>query len=209
MTEAGLPNNPADASSSRRIFRLGRWLVIGALVVLLLWRWLPLRPLLPHKGDGEFADVTVRGKVCVPCGPSLWDFRAYSVTFPDFDLTADHRAEYTVAGLPEIGRDCMLYLAIDDPVAEWMARDEKIRPLRAHLLMEIVREDGEVIRRGEGALGQWTWGFSDGKHRLYQLSSLLQFPPSHAEAYTFRVSYTGDQTLAGLRGYCYLLCRQR
>jgi hypothetical protein len=173
-------------------------------VVAVVWGYLPSRPLTAHVGDGEFAETTVRGRL-FPGGPSLFDFRGYSVTFPSFDLTADHRAEYRVSRLPEIGRHCTLYLGVDDPGARWFARDQEQRRLQARLRLEVVDEDGEVICLDEAPLGQWNWSFVDGQHRLSQLYG-SRFRPSHDRAYVFRLSYTGDERLAGLRGYCYLGC---
>jgi hypothetical protein len=183
-----------------------RW-VVPVFLAVIVWRWLPLRPLPAHTGDGEFADITVRGRL-FPGGPSLYDFHGYSVTFPSFDMTADHCAEYRVSRLPEIGLDCRLYLGIDDPGLKWWARDEEQRQLRAWLRLEVVDEKGEVIHQGEGRLGKWQWGMWDWQHRLYPKDApfRLSFRPAHHQTYLFRMKYTGDEALAGRRGYCYLQC---
>lgn len=184
-----------------------RWWAVTVVAALGVWGYLPTRPLSPHSGDGEFADTTVRGRLCVG-GPSLFDFRGYSVTMPGFDLAADYRAEYRVSGLPDIGRDCTLYLRIDEPEATWMARDEKQRRLRAWLRLEVAEEGGRVVRLDEGRLGEWRWGFAEGQHLLYKLHGST-VRPARGQAYVIRVTYTGDEALAGLQGRCSLACGPR
>jgi hypothetical protein len=166
-----------------------------------------LRPLPAHTGDGEFTETTVRGRLC-PGGPSLFDFRGYSVTFSSFDMAADYRAEYRVAHLPDIGRKCVLFLGIDDPSFVWFARDDKQRLFHSRLCLEVVDGDGEVICQDEAPLGRWNWSFGDGQHRLSQLYG-SRFTPAHDRAYTIRVTYAGDKVLSGCRGYCYLECGPR
>jgi hypothetical protein len=188
-------------------FYAWRWWILVFFLAIIVWRCLPLRPLPAHTGDGEFTENTVRGRLFSVYGPSLWDFRGYFITFPGFDMTADSRAEFRVAHLPQIGPDCRLILGVNDPGCKWFARDQEQRQLRARLHLEILDARGEVIRQADGRLGEWVWGFWNGQHRLQQSS--LEFSPSHDQEYTFRLTYTGDEALAGLRGYCYLECGPR
>lgn len=172
------------------------------MLALVIWRCLPMRPLQAHTGDGTFTDLSWRGRAC---GVPVFEVRGFSVSMPTFDMGESHHAEYRVAHLPDIGRECMLYLAIDDPQHQWLFNDGEICQLRGHLRLEVLDEQGQVICQAEGALGKWVWGNWRGAHRLHQMFA-LSFSAIHDQEYTLSVLYSGDRALAGLRGYCSLEC---
>jgi hypothetical protein len=188
-----------------RIWRWRWWIVVAAVVAVVAWRCWPLGPLQAHTGDGTFADLSWRARAF---GVPVFDVRGFSVSMPGFDMGDPHQDEYRVASLPDIGRDCMLYLAIDDPQYQWLGRDSEIHQLRGRLRLEVIDGRGEVVRQAEGPLGEWVWGNWRGAHRLHKMFA-MSFPARHDQEYTLRVSYSGDQALAGMRGYCYLECGAR
>src|SRR5262245_12427308 len=88
----------------------------------------PMRPLGPHRGDGVFEDLSRRA------GP--FPVLGYRVGFPEFDLGQAHESTYQVAGLPGLGRDCGVYLAIPDPDMRIDSLNEA-RALEGSLLLEV------------------------------------------------------------------------
>src|SRR5205809_1111079 len=103
-----------------------RLAVVAAVSTIAWWCW-PPRPIQPPTGDGTFTDLSWRVWAfgVVPA----FDVRGYAVSMPGFDLGEPHRAAYHVARLPAIGRDCTLYLAIDDPQNVWLFKDREIKEL--------------------------------------------------------------------------------
>lgn len=74
----------------------------------------PMRPVLPHRGDGTFQDLSRRvGGVPV---------YGYSITLPEFDLGASYQAEFSMSGLQDIRRRCVVCLATKDPFDRWTGR---------------------------------------------------------------------------------------
>jgi hypothetical protein len=187
--------------------RSRRWWFLGGVAVAAAigYRCLPLAPLPAASGDGEFTDLSWRARACfVP----VIDVRGYAVTMPRFELGKDHTAAYRVARLPDIGRQCNLYLAIDDPQGRWLMRDEEIRELRGKLRLEVIDGDGRVIHHADGPLSDYIWGYWREANRLHQTDA-LSFRPQPNEEYTLRVVYQADPTLATYWGYCYLECGGR
>jgi hypothetical protein len=154
-----------------------------------------------------FADLPWRPRIL---GVPILDVRGYSISMPAFDMGGPHRAEYRVSQLPDIGRDCTLYLAIDDPGGRFLFQDSEVSRLRGVLRLEVMNAQG-VIHRAEGPLWDWTWNHraDEPRHRLYQSHAFLELPPRAGQEYTLRISYSGDELLAGFRGYCYLECGRR
>jgi hypothetical protein len=188
--------------SSRR-----RW-ILGAVAVAVAaavgYRCLPLTPLSAPEGDGEFTDLSWRARAC---GVPVIDVRGFAVSMPRFDLGKDHTAEYRVARLPDIGRECMLYLAIDDPQGRWFMRQDEIPKLRGSLTLEVIDGDGSVVSHAEGPLSAYVWGYWRAADRLYQMDA-SSFP-TRSSKYTLRVVYQTDPALATYWGYCYLECKAR
>jgi hypothetical protein len=183
-----------------------RWWLLGVVAVAAVvgYRCLPLTPLPAPSGDGEFTDLSWRARACfVP----VIDVRGFAVSMPRFELGKDHTADYRVAHLPDIGQECGLYLAINDPQGRWVMRDDEIRKLRGSLTLEVLDGDGRVIRRAEGALSAYVWGYWRGADRLHQMDAL--FFRTRSEGYTLRVAYKADPALAGYWGYCDLECGER
>lgn len=187
--------------------RLRRWCLLGVVVGIVAYLCLPPAPLTSHAGDGEFADISLRGNVC---GLPILNFRGFAVSMPRFDLGVDHTATYRVSRLPDIGRPCHLYLAIEDANRRWFMRDADIRKLQGSLRLEVLGGQGEIIRQSEGPLKDYRWGFWGDAHRLYHDEiGPLEFPAHRGEEYALRVVYHADPALAGYEGYCYLECRVR
>jgi hypothetical protein len=182
-----------------------RWLIVAAVVGTTAWWFWPLRPIQPPTGDGTFTDLSWR----VPLLPGLplYTVRGYAVALPAFDLGQPHSAEYRVGRLPDIGRECALYLAVDDPGVRWLGRDQEIRKFRGRLRLRLTVVRGEELRP-EGRLSEWVWGHWKGAHRLYQMSA-VSFTPRPDALYTLRVDWDGEAGLAGVRAYGYLECGGR
>jgi hypothetical protein len=140
----------------------------------------------------------------------ILNFRGFAVSMPPFDLGKDHTASYRVSRLPDIGRECQLYLAIDDPRHRWNFRDKEIRKLHGSLRLEVVDGQGATIGQSVGPLSDHVWGFWRDAHRLYhEQMGRLRFPARADEEYTLRVVYQADPSLEGYEGYCYLECGGR
>jgi len=153
------------------------WWILGvvgvAVAVTVGYRCLPLTHLPAPEGDGEFTDLSWRARVC---GVPVIDVRGFAVSMPRFDLGKDHTADYRVARLPDVGRLCMLSLAIDDPQGRWLMRDAEIRKLRGSLMLEVIDRDGKVICHAERSLSDYIWGYWRGADRLQQVDA-LSFQP--------------------------------
>ena len=188
--------------------RLRHWwpLVVVGVVAAIVYCSHPLAPLPAPSGDGEFTDLSwrVRAFGIVP----VLDVRGFAVSMPRFDLGKDHTASYRVSRLPDIGQECKVFLAIDDPQGRWFARDEEIRKLRGFLTIEVIDGRGELIRHAEGPLSAYTWGYWRDAEHLYR-SDALPFQARPGEEYTMRVVYQADPALAGFQGYCSLECGAR
>jgi hypothetical protein len=183
--------------------RRWRWgLAVAPVVAVGAWWCSCLGPLHAHTGDGTFADLS---RPIWACGIPVFNLRGYSVSMSGFDMSDPHHAEYRVAGLPNIGEKCMLYLAMDDPEDKWLMQYAAIRKLSGHLRLEALDEQGELLCHAEGPLSEWIWGNWRGAHRLYKLHA-LSFRARRGREYTLRLSYEGDRALAGMHGYCYLEC---
>jgi hypothetical protein len=191
---------------NRRKSRL--WWLLGVVVVVAAvgYHCRPLEPLHAHSGDGEFTDLSWRSRFwgVFP----VFDVRGFAVSMPGFDLGKDHTASYRVNHLPDIGRECMLYLAIDNPQDQWITRGEELRKLRGSLMLEVIDGDSKVIYHAQGSLSDYIWAWWNGKTLLYQLDA-LSFASRPSEEYTLRVIYHADPGLALYQGYCYLACGGR
>jgi hypothetical protein len=133
------------------------------------------RLLTPHKGDGLYNPVatTIYG--------GLFTSRGYTVTFPSFDPGKPHEAVYHFTGLPDIGRDCEIYLG----VGSRLPPDEQ-----AQLVLELSNDRGEIVFRAEGSGREFqAWGPSRGFYELYQPGAHC-FRPVTEEQYALRVKYS-------------------
>ena len=191
--------------AAKRMSRWLKWLCwaaalsVAALCIgLLVFLACVPRAIPPHVGDGEFADLTYGV-------PVVFTVPGYVVSFPRFDLGSSYTATNHVTRLPDIGRDCRLHLAIDDPREQWLFKFEKIRALRGSLRLEVLDSEGAVLGKCEGPLSDYIWGHWRGAHRLYQLAG-PSFRPDTSAEYTVRVSYEPDPGLASFEGYGYLEC---
>jgi hypothetical protein len=119
---------------------------------------------------------------------------------PEFDLGKPHRAEYRLAGLANIGRNCGVHLAIRDHDRRWWG---ETRQLEGQLRMEMVNSRGQSVVNVSGRLGDYRWwGFSD-LHSLYQIDKSF-FIPDSEEEYRLRIFYAPDERLAGYTGFVYV-----
>jgi hypothetical protein len=67
-----------------------RWWLLCAIVIVavvaVVYHCLPPTPLTPHTGDGEFTDISWRGRVFfLP----MVNIRGFAVSMPPFDLGQD------------------------------------------------------------------------------------------------------------------------
>src|SRR5215217_6601359 len=69
-------------------------------------RHLLLPPVSARRGDGSFQDTSF----------FFWVFpiRGYSISMPEIDLSQPFEAEYRLASLTDIGKECGIYLTIRD-----------------------------------------------------------------------------------------------
>jgi hypothetical protein len=175
-------------------------LVAACLLVLsfgaLGYRLLALRqPLVPHRGDGTFREFS--------------PVRGYSIRLPEFDLGEPYQAKFRLAGLPDIGKKCGIYLAIEDPGDRWL-RSEGQKRLSGSLRLELLDSGGTTMAQASGNLRDYIWGhWRDAHkmdaHRLYQMGACY-FVPVEAEEYLLRIGYSPDPALASLKGFAYLEC---
>ncbi len=149
-------------------------------------------PIPPHHGDGEFHDITRKP------GPLV--IRGYEISMPSFDLGKPLTAEYHLASLPDIGRDCGTYLAYRDPKSLSYGLH---RLLDGWLELEVTDRRGRVVAASSGRLRDYTCMQTLDLHAFYQLNK-SSFRPDRGEEYTIRLSYQPDVRLAGHRGYAYV-----
>jgi hypothetical protein len=178
------------------------WFLAGVVAVAVLaYCNLPFTPLPAHSGDGDFTDLSWRPRALgvLP----VYNVQGFAVSMPRFGLGEDHTSEYRFGRLPDIGCQCELYLAIDDPGGRWLMRDDDIRKLQGSLSLKVMDAGGEIICHEEGPLRDYIWGYWRGANRLYQ-EDALWFRTRPGEEYTLRVEYHADPALANFQGYCYL-----
>jgi hypothetical protein len=150
-------------------------------------------PLAAHRGVGKFEDLS--GKA----GPFI---RGYSISLPVFDLSSPHEAEYELAELPNIQKECGVYLAIlHDEGTPWL---RETKDIDGELLLELVDAGGNAVVNVSGPLGDYIWA-QGSRFELYQLDKSF-FVPDPKQEYKLRVSYSPDPRLSGMRGFVYLRC---
>lgn len=151
----------------------------------------------PHRGDGRFQDISKRE------GP--FALRGYTVVFDGLDLSKPQKACYQFSSLPDIGLECALYFAIQDPHDVIESRQER-RFDRGHLTLRLSTSAGSVLREINGKLNEFIWArFGRGDHLMYQLNRSFFFPDV-AERYTLEISYTPDPQLVGFTGHACIQC---
>jgi hypothetical protein len=156
-----------------------------------------MKPVAPHQGDGEFQNLSRWA------GP--FPLPGYSISMPSFDLGQPFRAEYQVAGLTDIGRECGVPLAVSDPQTDW-GFGKSATMLDGSLELELLDSKGTVIVSTRGRLGEYTWmGWNDIRALYKSHGSFFKTDPR--ERYRFLFTYEPDPKLAGYRGYAYLLCQ--
>jgi hypothetical protein len=156
---------------------------------------------MSHLGDGAFQNLSRRA------GP--FPIPGYSIRMPEFDLAQPFSAEYRVAGLTDIGRECGVYLAIHDSADHWLR--SPTRQLRGNVRLELFDSGGRPVVQVEGELGTFIWmdrGDQPGLHGLYKMDESFFYPRSREE-YVLRLSYLPDPKLIGYKGCAYLLCGGR
>ncbi len=110
------------------------------------------------------------------------------------------QAEYRIANVPEIGRECGVYLAFHDPDGRCSGA-----PGPGELQLELFDARGKSTVKVAGGTGDFIWyGFRD-VHAAYQLHRSF-FVPSTDEDYTVRVSWEPGPKLAPYKGFVYLEC---
>ena len=170
--------------------------LIAAASVSFLFTNCTMKPVAPHHGDGKFQ------KLSRWAGP--FPLPGYSISMPTFDLGQPFQAEYQVARLTDIGRDCGVHLAVADPQDHWLLHDT--RRLEGNLALQLIDSNGVVIVSTSGRLGEYTWMGWNNIHALYQLDRSF-FRPNPSERYRLILTYDPDPNLAGYQGFAYLLCR--
>jgi len=153
-------------------------------------RHLLLPPVPAHRGDGSFRDTSF----------FFWvlPIRGYSITMPEFDLSQPIEAEYRLASLTDIGKECGVYLAIRD--RQWSGETKQIG---GQLRFELLDSQGHVVTDVSGRLGEFWWATSGRRSELYQLDKSF-FTPRSGEEYRLRLFYTPDPSLVGHKGFVYL-----
>jgi hypothetical protein len=183
--------------SKRRFIRLAV-AAAGVLVCLRLgWAAFVMPLLTPHEGDGTFADISRRAVFVMP---------GYAISMPAFDLGESHQAEYRVSRLPDIGRDCGLYLAFHTDDNRWWQGTTSSR-VGGHLRLELLDADDQTVVNVSGKLGKYIWYGRGDLCALYKLHESF-FRPDSRQEYRARIWYTPDSQLAGYKGFVYLEARR-
>ena len=184
--------------SRKRKLQISAGLVVMSAGIIFFWSVCSLPPIPPHRGDGQFQDLSHRA------GP--FPLRGYNISMPDFDLGSPQRAEYRFAGLSNIGQHCGVYLAIRDEHRRWQGWADR-KELDGGLSIELVDSQRKEVVRVSGRLGEFIWYGFDKVHALYKMDKSF-FTPRTDEEYRLLFSYQPDAKLAGYKGYVYLECKQ-
>jgi len=106
--------------------------------------WLP--SISSHEGDGTFRDLSHRA------GPLA--VRGYCISMPEFDLANPYQAEYRLANLPNIGKECGVHLAIRD-------HDDRLwgetQGFDGRLELEMLDKQRHSVLAVRGRLGDFIW----------------------------------------------------
>ena len=151
-----------------------------------------------HQGDGRLDDRSRRlGPFPVP---------GYSITMSKFDLDKPKDAEYQLAKLPNIHRQCHVYFAIrveDDKWEESLKKD-----LHATLQLELRDSSGQTIVNLDGKLSDYIAYSSLNMNfiALYPRINTSAFFPDPYEKYTVHVVYTPDPKLKDCQGFVFIEC---
>lgn len=177
--------------------------LVGALGVyvccgLVMW------PIPPHVGDGQFRDLSFRFPWAIAGIP----IPGYSITFKQLDLSRGYTASYTLAKVPDIGEEVVLYLCVADP--HHALRDDMARQrLTAEIQLDVEDEHGTLVCHVDKPLAKMYWAYPTGGadcYGLYSLPESVFFSRKDAQ-YRLRVRYSPDPQLSGFRGFVYIRCQ--
>jgi hypothetical protein len=179
----------------KRLITIVTILCIAGIVISYGLRVFRLPTIGTHRGDGTLEDFSRRvGPFAVP---------GYRIRMETFDLSDAKQAEYHIANMPEIRRDCAIMLGV--------------LPLPAHLgdtgrskstlFLEVLDSTGSVVVRSDGRLEEYS---------VYQSSrndfsgvfypQHCFFSPNAREEYTIRILYTPDGSFAEHKAFVLLEC---
>jgi sulfur relay (sulfurtransferase) DsrC/TusE family protein len=193
--------SPRRRISSRWLFAL----IAMAISVLGVAFYIFSMPTLrPHAGDGVFLNTSWR----FPGGDSGIPVPGYQIRFPDFDLSKDFIATYRISDLPEIKKDAMCYLCVEDSNHDW--NDKTIRNLVARFEIDVVDEHGRAICHVDHFVRDLIWSTAmharmDNAHGLYNLDE-SRFDSRSNSHYTLKIRYIGDPQFKAAKGYVYVEC---
>lgn len=185
-------------------------IIYGSLAVIALvgsaglWLlWFPMRPLHPHRGDGDFRDISFRW----PWGTFGLAIRGYTITFPTFTLGEPYEAEFYMRELPDISTKPVVYLCIADPKRS-LRGDEERKRLTAEIAFDMLDQDGKPVCHVVMPIAKMYWAAPEGGGDCYGLYAL---PDSHFASrkngqYKLRVAYRPDRLLSGFRGFVHVRC---
>jgi hypothetical protein len=177
-------------SMGRKLFYFLAGTVIAGAFAWCCWDAFLPRTVAPHRGDGEFEDITL------PVGP--FAVSGYGISMPEFDLGEPFGAEYQVAGLTRLHAHCGVYLAIRDAPFDGHASGGELR-------LTITDSTGRIAVAVDGNLESFTcWSHGQELHGFYRQGSF--FLPSAHETYRIKVHYVPCPSLLQYKGFVHLRC---
>ena len=179
----------------KRYLRIVLILVAVGLVCFVAKRAFIFPHIHPHRGDGQFQDISRR------LGPIA--ISGYGIRMDEFDMSERFDAEYRFGSMTNIERAAYLYLGVHDefgPAADCFKGDQNTT-----LCLELADSKGVTLLKAEGPLADFICASSLNWSRYYQLNH-VRFAPDEDVEYVVRISYSPGNTSKGFRGYVYVEC---
>ncbi len=169
---------------------------------VVLYYFLAMPTLVPHKGDGVFVNTSWRFP-WVTVGIPL---PGYQIKFPNFDLDRDYSASYQIENLPIVeGQHAICYLCVQGTNLKYF--DKRISQLVATFKMEVYDEHDQLVCQVDHPLRdlRWSTPLRESGYALYSERG-SRFIPLANSHYTLKVWYVGDPQLNPGSGFVYIGC---
>lgn len=178
-------------------------LVILGIVFAIVYRLLAMPRIMPHAGDGKFANISWR----YPWVTIGLPVPGYTIDFEHFTLSKDHEATYQIEKLPALQNEVGIYLCVNDPAHRWRS-DSSRKTLNAKVEIEVTDDSGRVVTRVDKQFSKLTWAEPEGgadTYGLYEIPNSF-FRSQSQQKYRIQIRYSSDPAFEDLEGFVFIRC---